>query len=829
MRRSAFAMATTLLLAGTAVSAAAPEGAATDAATVHPDLWPAAKSPAAITDAATEARIDALLARMTIEQKVGQLIQADISTITPKDLETYPLGSILAGGNSGPYGNERSSAADWAKLVGEFRAASLEPQANGVAIPIIFGVDAVHGHNNVPGATLFPHNIGLGAAHDPELIQRIGAVTAAEIAGSGIEWTFAPTLAVPQDLRWGRSYEGYSSDPKLVAAYARAMVLGLQGPLAVGRPVGANHVAATAKHYLADGGTFEGKDQGDAKIGEDELIAKHAQGYPAAIDAGALTVMASFSSWNGVKNHGNKGLLTDALKGKMGFEGFVVGDWNGHGQVAGCSVTDCAQAVNAGLDMYMAPDSWKGLYESTVREARDGTISAERLDDAVRRILRVKYKLGLFDVDHVDRGNTAAVGAAEHLDIAREAVSKSLVLLKNEGSALPIRPGAKLLVAGPGADNMAMQSGGWTISWQGTDVTHADFPNGQTIWEGLKQAVEAAGGRAALSADGSFTERPDVAIVVFGEEPYAEFQGDVPTLDYQPAEAKDLATLKKLKAAGIPVVALFLSGRPMFTSPEINAADAFVAAWLPGSQGAGVADVLVARTDGHSKRGFTGTLPFAWPADARSPVEKPLFEVGYGLTYGSARRIPKLSEDPGVDVAAMMNVENFFSGGRARAPWTLSIADAGGSRQVESAPLDSSYGLLQTRSVDVQAQEDGKSFVWTGPATVNLSGPVADLTRQLNNSFALRLDWRIDAKGGAPVTLAFGGVAVNIDALLASAPEGQVGTIKVPLRCFADGGANAQRVDYPVSLTADKGFAATLLAAKVEAVGENLSCPARVE
>ena len=513
----------------------------------------------------------------------------------------------------------------------------------------------------------------------------------------------------------------------------------------------------------------------------------------------------------------------------MGFEGFVVGDWNGHGQVAGCSVTDCAQAVNAGLDMYMAPDSWKGLYESTVREARDGTITSERLDDAVRRILRVKYKLGLFDVDHVDRGNTAAVGAAEHLDIAREAVSKSLVLLKNEGSALPIRPGAKLLVAGPGADNMAMQSGGWTISWQGTDVTHADFPNGQTIWEGLKQAVEAAGGRAALSADGSFTERPDVAIVVFGEEPYAEFQGDVPTLDYQPAEAKDLATLKKLKAAGIPVVALFLSGRPMFTSPEINAADAFVAAWLPGSQGAGVADVLVARTDGHSKRGFTGTLPFAWPADARSPVEKPLFEVGYGLTYGSARRIPKLSEDPGVDVAAMMNVENFFSGGRARAPWTLSIADAGGSRQVESAPLDSSYGLLQTRSVDVQAQEDGKSFVWTGPATVNLSGPVADLTRQLNNSFALRLDWRIDAKGGAPVTLAFGGVAVNIDALLASAPEGQVGTIKVPLRCFADGGANVQRVDYPVSLTADKGFAATLLAAKVEAVGENLSCPAKVE
>ncbi|WOF44658.1 exo 1,3/1,4-beta-D-glucan glucohydrolase [Sphingopyxis indica] len=828
MKRSAFAMATALLLAGAAF-AAAPEGGDAGSATVHPELWPAAKSPAAITDAATEKRIDDLLARMTVEQKVGQLIQADISTITPGDLETYPLGSILAGGNSGPNGNERASAADWAALVGEFRAASLQPQANGVAIPIIFGVDAVHGHNNIPGATLFPHNIGLGAMHDPELLQRIGAVTAAEIAGSGIEWTFAPTLAVPQDLRWGRSYEGYSSDPKLVAAYARAMVLGLQGTLATGRPVGAHHVAATAKHYLADGGTFEGKDQGDAKIGEEELIAKHAQGYPAAIDAGALTVMASFSSWNGVKNHGNKGLLTDALKGRMGFEGFVVGDWNGHGQVAGCSVTDCPQAVNAGLDMYMAPDSWKGLYETTVRQAKDGTIPADRLDDAVRRILRVKYKLGLFDVDHVDRGNPTAIGAPDHLAVAREAVAKSLVLLKNNGGVLPIKAGANVLVAGPGADNMAMQSGGWTISWQGTDVTHADFPNGQTIWEGLKAAVDEAGGSATLSADGSFTARPDVAIVIFGEEPYAEFQGDVPTLDYQPAEAKDLATLKKLKAADIPVVAVFLSGRPMFVNPEINAADAFVAAWLPGSQGAGVADVLVAGADGKTRRDFTGTLPFAWPVDARSPVEKPLFEVGYGLTYGSARRVPALPEDPGVDVAAMMNVETYFAGGRARAPWSLSIADAGGSRQVESGPLESSYGLLATRSVDVQAQEDGKSFVWTGPATFNLSGPVSDLTRQLNNSFALRLDWRIDAKGSGPVTLAFGGVPLAIGTMVAAAAEGEISTLKVPLRCFADAGANVQRVDYPVSVSADKGFAATLLLAKVEAVGEDLPCPAKVE
>ena len=828
MRRQAIAVATGLLLAGTAF-AATPGTAGSEAAKVHPELWPAAKSPAAIIDAKTEALIDALIARMTIEQKVGQLIQGDISTITPKDLETYPLGSILAGGNSGPNGNERSSAADWAKLVGDFRAVSMRPQANGVAIPIIFGVDAVHGHNNIPGATLFPHNIGLGAARDPELIQRIGAVTAAEIAGSGIEWTFAPTLAVPQDLRWGRSYEGYASDPKLIADYAKAMVLGLQGPLMAGKTVDAAHVAATAKHFLADGGTFEGKDQGDAKADEKELIAKHAMGYPAAIDAGALTVMASFSSWQGVKHHGNKGLLIDALKDKMGFAGFVVGDWNGHGQVAGCSVTDCAQSINAGLDMFMAPDSWKGLYETTLAQAKDGRIGKARLDDAVRRILRVKYKLGLFPEGHVDRSVVKAVGAPEHLAVAREAVAKSLVLLKNNGSILPIKPGAKLLVAGPGADNMAMQSGGWTISWQGTDVTHADFPNGQTIWEALDKAVGEAGGKATLSADGSFKDKPDVAIVVFGEEPYAEFQGDVPTLDYQPAEATDLATLKKLKAAGIPVVALFLSGRPMFTNPEINAADAFVAGWLPGSQAVGIADVLVAGKDGKTARGFTGKLPFAWPADARSPVEKPQFAVGYGLAYGDTTKVPQLSEAPGIDIAGMLNVEKFFTGGRARAPWTLSITDAGGSRQVGSAPVNSSYGLLSTRSVDVKAQEDGKSFVWTGPASFNLSGPNADLSRQLNNSFALRLDWRIDAVGQGRATIALGGVAFDLSDMVKTAPTGELSTIKVPLRCFADAGADLTRVANAATLSGDKGLAVTLLNTNVEAVGENLACPPAVK
>src|SRR4051812_36098342 len=467
------------LLAWTVASPAQPG----PGAIAHPARWPAAHSPAAITDPATEKRISDLIARMTVEQKVGQLVQADISTVTPEDLATYPLGSILAGGNSEPYSNERGSAADWHRLVASFRAASEKPVANGIAIPIIFGVDAVHGHSNLPNATIFPHNIGLGATHDPELIERIGEATADEVSASGIEWTFAPTIAVPQDLRWGRSYEGYSSDPALVAAYARAMTLGLQGKLAAGRPLANDRVVATPKHFLADGGTFDGRDQGDAKIGEAELIAKHAPGYVTAIDAGALTVMVSFSSWNGVKNHGNRSLLTDVLKGRMGFEGLVVGDWNAHGQIPGCTVTDCVAALTAGLDMYMAPDSWKGLYESLVRRARAGEISQGRLDDAERRILRVKAKLGLLDGAREDRLALDEIGRADHLTLAREAVAKSLVLLKNEGSVLPIRPGAKVLVAGPGADNIAMQSGGWTVSWQGSDVTNDDFAkNGRTVF-----------------------------------------------------------------------------------------------------------------------------------------------------------------------------------------------------------------------------------------------------------------------------------------------------------------------------------------------------------
>lgn len=818
-------LGTAALLAGSALARDAIAPQPTLSAVAHSANWPRAHSPAALTDPATEARISALLARMTIEQKVGQTIQGDISTIKPHDLAAYPLGSVLAGGNSGPYGNERASAADWDRMVGEYRAASLIPQANGVAIPIIFGVDAVHGHNNIPGATLFPHNIGLGAAHDADLVRRIGQATASEVSASGIEWTFAPTLAVPQDLRWGRSYEGYSADPAQVAEYARAMTLGLQGALVAGEPLATDRVAGTAKHFIADGGTLGGKDQGDAQVSEAALIHTHAPGYPAAIDAGVLTVMASFSSWNGTKNHGNRSLLTDALKGAMGFEGLLVGDWNGHAQIAGCSVTDCPAALNAGLDMYMAPDSWKGLFANLVREVRAGEVPMARLDDAVRRVLRVKAKLGMLDAARPTLHNYDALGAPAHLALAREAAAKSLVLLKNNGTHLPIRPGAKVLVAGDGADNLGMQSGGWTITWQGTNLTRADFPNGRSIWDGINSAVLQAGGMAKLSPDGTFTSKPDIAIVVYGEPPYAEFQGDIPTLDYQPVSATNLALIKRLKARGIPVVSVFLSGRPLFTSPEINASDAFVAAWLPGSQGDGVADVLIAGRDGLPKRTFTGRLSFPWPADARSPLSGALFPAGYGLHYGDSSRVPVLDETLRVDLAAALNVETYFAAGRARSPWTMTVVDDGGARTIESAPVTSPLGHVAARGVDIAAQEDAKALVWTGPGSVSIDGPPADLGRQLTGAFALRLDWRIDATGTARTTLAFGDRPLDITTMIAAMPVGTLTSLRIPLRCFVDAGADIARVGNAMRLSAGAGLALILLSAKVEPVGDNPPCP----
>ncbi|OBU48940.1 1,4-beta-D-glucan glucohydrolase [Stenotrophomonas maltophilia] len=786
------------------------------------DPWPQVAWPLA-EDAALEKRITDLMAGMTVEEKVGQLVQGDIASITPDDVRRYRLGSILAGGNSDPGGRYDASPAEWLALADAFYDASMDTSQGGKAIPLLFGIDAVHGQSNIIGATLFPHNIGLGAARNPELLRRIGEITALETRVTGMEWTFAPTVAVPQDDRWGRTYEGYSESPTVVASYAGAMVEGLQGRIGSPDFLDGRHVIASVKHFLGDGGTTGGKDQGDTRISEAELVRIHAAGYPPAIAAGAQTAMASFNSVNGEKMHGHRHYLTDVLKGRMNFGGFVVGDWNGHGQIKGCTTTDCPATINAGLDMAMASDSWKGFYETTLAAVKDGRITAERLDDAVRRILRVKFRLGLFEAGRPSTravgGQFALIGAPEHRAVARQAVRESLVLLKNQNGILPLSPKQRILVAGDGADDVGKQAGGWTLNWQGTGTTRKDFPNADTIFEGIAQQARAAGGEATLAIDGRYTVKPDVAVVVFGEDPYAEFQGDLPTLAYKPGDETDLGLIRRLKEDGIPVVAVFLSGRPLWVNREINAADAFVAAWLPGSEGGGVADVLLRGPDGRMQHDFKGRLSFSWPRTATQYANNvgqkdyaPLFPFGFGLSYadkGDLAALPEVSGVTGNEGATGV----FFARGDAGAGMALRLEDgAGQGMTVISVPDALADDRLKITGVDHLAQEDGRRLAWSGQgeavAALQSHTPL-DLQREANGDLMLLTTLRVDVapRGEAWLSVGCGAgcsARIAIGPTLAALPVGQWTRVGIPLKCLAAAGAKVGALDRPWSVgTAD--------------------------
>jgi beta-glucosidase len=610
-------------------------------------LWSAA--PAHPTqDPQIETKIAALLARMTLEQKIGQMVQADIRSVTPDDVRKFRLGSVLNGGGAFPGENKHASVGDWVALADRFYDASMDTANGQLAIPIMWGTDAVHGHNNVIGATLFPHNIGLGAAHDPDLIERIGAVTAREVAVTGLDWTFAPVVAVVRDDRWGRTYESYSEDPEIVRSYAERMVRGLQGTPGSKSFLDTSHVLATAKHFIGDGGTADGVDRGDNRSSEAELLKIHAPGYIAAIDAGVQTIMASYNAWKGWKVHGSSYLLTEVLKQRMGFDGIVVSDWDGVDEVQGCSKDKCAQAVNAGIDMFMVPTEWKSFIGNTLDQVRTEKIPLSRIDDAVTRILRVKFRAGLFDKGRPSSRPLAnkreLFGSAEHRELARQAVRESLVLLKNEHGLLPLRRNANVLVAGDGADNIPKQTGGWTVTWQGTENANAEFPGATSIFQGIARTVGGAGGTASSAAGPKLDRlqaRPDFAIVVFGEDPYAEWFGDLKSLDYRGAGGgAELALLQQLRQASVPSVCVFLTGRPLWIEPELAACDAFVVAWLPGTEGGGIADVLFRKADGSVNHNFSGKLSFSWPRtvaqtslNRNDPKYDPLFPYGFGLRY----------------------------------------------------------------------------------------------------------------------------------------------------------------------------------------------------
>ncbi len=813
-------------------------------AVANPALWPVVKSKVT-KDPKIEARVEQILAAMSVEDKVGQLIQVDIANIKPEDLKTYKLGSILNGGSSGPYGNDKAPPADWLRLADEFYAASMDRSDGRPKVPVIWGTDAVHGNNNVPGATLFPHNIGLGASRNYDLARRIGEATAVETAAAGQDWTFAPTVAVAQDDRWGRTYESYSEDPAVVRGFAGAVVEGIQGRPGSKDFLLPNRVVTSTKHFLGDGGTDGGRDQGDALITERELIDVHLPGYISAIEAGTQIIMVSFSSWNGVKMTANRSILTDVLKDRIGFDGFLVSDWNAHGQLPGCTTENCPSAINAGLDMFMySGDKWKTLYDNTLAQAKSGEIPAARLDDAVRRILRVKLRAGLFEAGKPSSralgGKFELIGAPEHRALARQAVRESLVLLKNEG-VLPLKPSANILIAGTAADDISQATGGWSITWQGTDVTKADFPNGQTIRDGIEQTVAAAGGKASYSADGSFTTRPDAAIVVFGEKPYAEMLGDRPNLEFSPGDKSALELLRKLKGQKIPVVAVFLSGRPMWVNAELNASDAFVAAFLPGTEGGGVADVLFRKADGGIAHDFKGMLSFSWPKrpdqfvlDRRRAGYDPLFPFGYGLTYAKPGRVPKLNEDRPMGSAITTDV--VFGRGGSPDGWNLVLY---GVPQMPKSVVTGSTGalfgdLFKVRNVDRRTQEDSRAFTWTGripaEARIEPSRPI-DLSRQAAAGDSLIVEYRVDTAPTGPVELGMVSgdvtrVVVPITDVVKAAPAGSWQRVAVPLRCFAGKGLDLARITAPFVLASPGAGGLTVSDVKLGKAEAAIPCPA---
>ena len=582
-----------------------------------------------------------ILNNMTLEQKVGHVIMPEINSVTPEEVKKYQFGTILNGGGGFPNQNKNSSVQDWKNLSKSYYEAS--PVIDGVRVPILWGTDAVHGHNNVIGATIFPHNIGLGATRNELLVRKIGNAVAKEVASTGIIWTFAPTVAVPKNDLWGRTYEGFSENTDLVSSLGKSFIIGLQGESE--SFLDEDHILATVKHFVGDGGTNNGIDQGNTIIDEFLLKEVHAKPYYDAINECALSIMASFNSWNGKKMHGNKYLLTEVLKSQMGFNGFIVGDWNGHGQIPGCEDNNCPDALISGVDIYMVPTEWESLYFNTLEQVRNGVIPIERLNDAVQRILIVKEHLGLFNQRVPHSYNKNFLGSKDHIALAREAVRESIVLLKNHNNNLPMNPNKKYLIVGEMSQQIENQMGGWTITWQGkswegVNLSNEDFPNTQSIFDSLSNFIIQNGGSVEYSKDGSYKNKPDTVIFVYGETPYAEGEGDIVNLNFSKNNRNLLRKMSMFQKNNISVVSLFISGRPLIVDNEIEYSDSFVSIWLPGTAVQGINDVIFSNKDGSINYDFKGKLSFSWPSKtSNNPLNEkdedylPLYKYGYGLTY----------------------------------------------------------------------------------------------------------------------------------------------------------------------------------------------------
>tara|TARA_R110001592_G_scaffold86833_1_gene256501 strand:- start:43 stop:1863 length:1821 start_codon:yes stop_codon:yes gene_type:complete len=594
-------------------------------------------------------KVNALMSQMTLAQKIGQMIQAERLSCSPDDVKNYHLGSVMSGAGSLPENNDLEN---WLKTTDSYWQASMLKDDNHLAIPLLYGVDAIHGHNNLKGATIFPHNIGLGATDDENLIKRIAEITRKEVLATGVDWVFAPNLAVAQNNQWGRFYESYSQAPELVNKYAGNIINGLQGELH------GEGVIACVKHWVGDGATSHGIDQGDASISWEELNKTHISPYISALKSGAMTVMASFNSWNGNKCHGNKYLLTDVLKKQLNFSGFILSDMNGIDYLGDDFYLSVAQGVNAGIDMFMLPDNWKQFIQHLLNHVELGTVPISRIDDAVSRILSVKLASGLFEAPTPSErtwANHYSFGSTEHRSVAREAVRKSLVLLKNQQNTLPLKKDARILVTGKNANNVGHQCGGFTIDWQGVSGND-EFQGATSIWQG----ITAVAPNAILKRDNDVSvisaKDHDIAIVVVGEYPYAEGFGDIrngdnliieagsqingqinisdpygDSLELKKLHPEDYLQIKEISDKGIPVVVILISGRTLIINAELEKSTAFIAAWLPGSEGQGVCDMLFGDFN------FQGKLSFSWPkipsSEKNKNATKPLFPFGFGLHY----------------------------------------------------------------------------------------------------------------------------------------------------------------------------------------------------
>ena len=747
--------------------------------------------------------VNSLIKKMSIEEKVGQVIQADLDFIKPSDLRDYPIGSVLNGGNTSPRGKLRASPAEWKSLAQEFYE---ESKRTGASIPVLWGTDAVHGHSNVFGATIFPHNIGIGAAANPQLVKDIGAAVAEEVLATGLFWTFAPTVTIPQNFRWGRTYEGYSEDPVLVSKLGSAFIEGLQGTEK--EFLNDAKILGTAKHFLGDGGTYLGIDQGDTRANEENMRVIHGEPYFASLNSCVRVVMASFNSWNGSKVHGNKYLLTEVLKEKMNFTGFVVGDWNGHQQVPGCNAGSCPESFNAGVDMFMVPENWKALYKNTVKQVKDGEISIERLDDAVKRILTVKQQLGMFEGRVPNQTKYSEVGLQKNREIARRAVRESLVLIKNNNAVLPIKDQQKILVIGDSADSLKIQTGGWTLDWQGANNTNSDFPGSVTFLQALKEYENLEITHKNSLSNLDLNKNYDLVIVAYGEEPYAEGIGDRKNLFYR--DSKTLNTLKRLKRNGNKVVSIFFTGRPLWTNEFINLSDAFVVAWLPGTESRGMTDVLVANEDGSVNYDFQGKLPFSWPSDPNQstiafydPASDAEFDFGYGLTYKSQKALASLDEsfEKSDDYGDLVEI---FSG-KFNNPFEGFIQENNSPQiKLSSTNNTTQNDIVQIDFIDVDKQDDTLRVTFNADGNLNsfhiLTTEVVGL-EDFQSGF-LNFNARVVESSGAiflAATCGFGCMgSIDVTSLLVKSKS--FDGYSVPLKCLTDKGLDLSKTISPMIL-----------------------------